>query len=182
MEKNRRKVIVRFLERAALGLIVADVAFFIAVLRPLRSHIASKEDSYHYSLGQTLQRQKRLDRLQKLQAGFPTADQQLQKFLSRHVPPRRHAFSDAARMIRELTNRSGVQLDSVSYKLIAEKKEPLERLRIDVTVEGPYGNLMKFAHTLESAPQLVLLRDFTFSTAQGSNVSLRLGADLFLTP
>lgn len=182
MKKNRRKIIVRFLERAALGLIVADVAIFFAVLRPLRSHIASEENSYHYSLRQILQRQKRLDRLQKLQASFPTADQQLQRFLSNHVPPRRHAFSDAARMIRELTNQSGVQLDSVSYKLISEKKEPLERLRIDVTVEGPYVNLMKFAHTLESAPQLVLLRDFTFATAEGGNVSLRLGADLFLTP
>ena len=182
MKKNRRKALIRLLERAALGLIVLDVALYFAAVRPLHSRVAAAESSYHFSLGQMMQRQERVERLEKFQKTLPAADTQLTSFLGDHVPPRRHAFSDAAKLIRILTTRSGVQLDNVSYKLTAEKGEPFERLSIDVTVEGPFANVLKFAHALESARQLILLKSFSFSTAQGGAVSLQVGADLFITP
>lgn len=182
MRKNRRKVLVRFFERAALGVVILDAVVYFAAVRPLHSRIAATESSHHRVLEQVQQRQERVERLEKFQKSLPAAHDQLETFLNDHVPPRRHAFSDAARLIRVLTSRSSVQLDNVSYKLSSEKDEPLERLRIDVIVEGPYTNLLKFAHTIESAPQLILVRDFTFSTSQGTIVSLQVGAELFLTP
>jgi len=182
MKKNRRKALIRVLERAALGLIVLDVAVYFAAVRPLHSRTTAAESSYHLLLGQMTQRQERVERLEKFQKALPAADAQLTAFLGDHIPPRRHAFSDAAKLIRILTTRSGVQLDNVSYKLTAEKDEPLDRLSLNVTVEGPFANVLKFAHALESARQLILLKSFRFATAQGSAVSLQVGADLFITP
>jgi Tfp pilus assembly protein PilO len=182
MKRNRRKAIIRFFERAALGVAILDAAIYFAAVRPLRNRIAATESSYHQERVQTQLRQARVDRLEKLQKNLPTTDDQLKTFLDGHVPPRQHAFSEADRLIRELTTQSAVQLDTVSYKLTSEKGEPLERLGIDVTVEGPFSNLLKFAHSLESAQQLILLRNFTFSASQGRIVSLKVGAELFLTP
>jgi Tfp pilus assembly protein PilO len=182
MRRDRRKVLIRFFERAALGVVILDAVAYFAAVRPLHSRLAATESSYHRVLEQVQQRQERVERLEKFQKNLPTAHEQLKTFLNDHVPSRRHAFSDAARLIRVLTTQSGVQLDNVSYKLTSEKDEPLERLRLSVTVEGPFTNLLKFAHTLESAQQLILLRNFTFATGQGSTVSLQVGAELFLTP
>lgn len=161
---------------------ILDAVLYFAAVRPLRNRIAATESSYRQELLQTQQRQMRVERLEKLQENFPTAEHQLKMFLDGHVPPRRHAFSEADRLIRELTTQSAVQLDTVSYKLTSEKHEPLERLGIDIAVEGPFSNLLKFAHSLESARQLILVKNFTFSTSQGSIVSLKVGAELFLTP
>lgn len=182
MNRGRRKKIIRFFERAALGLAVLDVVVYFAAVRPLRGRMAEADSSYQRVMGLVEQRQDRVAQLVKFQENLPQADEQLKTFLNDHVPTRRHAFSEAARLIRVLTTQSGVQLDNVSYKLTSTKDEPLERLRIDVVVEGPFANLLKFAHTLESAPQLILLKDFTFSTSQGSIVSLQVGAEVYLTP
>jgi Tfp pilus assembly protein PilO len=182
MTKSRRKAFIRFFERAALGLAILDVVVYLAAVRPLHSRVVEADGSYHRVLGQVQQQQARVVRLVSFQKNLPQADEQLKTFLNDHVPSRQHAFSDAARLVRVLTNQAGVQLDSVSYKLTSEKKEPLERLRINVAVEGPFPNLLKFSHTLEGAPQLLLVRDFTFSTSQGSIVSLQVGAELYLTP
>jgi Tfp pilus assembly protein PilO len=182
MNRRRRKKIVRFFERAALGMALLDVVVYFAAVRPLHSRRAEAEASYRRVQEQEQQRQERVARLAKFQENLPQADEQLKTFLSDHVPTRRHAFSEASRMVRVLTTQAGVQLDNVSYKLTKEKDEPLERLRINVVVEGPFSNLLKFAHSLESASKLILLRDFTFSTNQGSIVSLQVGAELYLTP
>ena len=182
MNRRRRKTIIRFFERAALSMALLDLVVYFAAVRPLRSRGAEAEVSYRRAQAQEQQRQERVARLARFQEDLPHADAQLKTFLNDHVPTRRHAFSEASRMVRVLTTQSGVQLDNVSYKLTREKDEPLERLRINVVVEGPYANLLKFAHTLESASQLILLRDFTFSTNQGSIVSLQVGAELYLSP
>ncbi len=182
MTKSRRKVLIRFFERAATGMVILDVAMYFIAVRPLRRQIVEAESSYHRVLQEVQQRQGRVDQLVSFQKSLPQADQQLKTFLGTHVPSRQHAFSEAARLIRVLTNQSGVQLDNVSYKLTREKDEPLERLGINIAVEGPFSNLLRFAHTLESAPQLILLKDFTFATSQGSIVSLQVGAELYLTP
>jgi Tfp pilus assembly protein PilO len=182
MKRKRHKAFIRLLQRAAVGMVVLDVVVYFAAVRALRARRAQAESSYHRVMEESQQRQERVARLAKFQEQLPQSDEQLKTFLSDHVPTRRHAFSEAIRMIRVITTQSKVQLDNVSYKLTPEKDEPLERLRVDVAVEGPFMNLLQFAHTLESAPQLILLKDFTFSTSQGSIVSLKVGAELYLTP
>lgn len=182
MTRSHHKALIRFFERAALGVVILDAVVYFAGVRSLHSQVVEAEGSYRRVQQEVQQRQGRVAQLVSFQESLPQADQHLKAFLNEHVPSRQHAFSEAARMIRVLTNQAGVQLDDVSYKLTKEKDEPLERLGIDVTVEGPFSNLLKFAHTLESAPQLILVKDFAFSNGQKGIVTLRVGAELYLTP
>ncbi len=182
MRRNRRKKIIRFFEVAALAAIVLDLAVYFLVVRPLRREVAQGENAYHQEFQQLQQRQYRVVQLEKFQKALPAADDQLKTFLHDHVPTRRRVFSEAARLVRVLTQKSGVQLDNISYKLSSEKGEPLDQLGLDVTVEGPFTNLLKFAHSLETADDLILVRNFSFSAGQGGSVGLRVGGILYITP
>jgi hypothetical protein len=59
----------------------------------------------------------------------------------------------------------------------------LERLELDISLEGSYLSLLKFSHALETANDFILVREFNFAPG-GDNqaLGLRLGADLYLTP
>jgi len=182
MRRDRRNKIIRFFEVAALGAVVLDLAVYFLAVRPLQKELVRSESSYHQMSLRLQQRQLRVARLEKFQKALPAADDQLKTFLRGHVPSRRRVFSQASRLVRVLTQQNGVQLDSVSYKLSSEKGEALDRLGLDITVEGPFTNLLQFAHSLETAKDLILVRNFAFAAGQGSAVGLRVGGVLYLTP
>jgi len=182
MRRDRRKKIIRIFEAAAIGAVLLDVAVYFLAVLPLKKEIAHGESSYHQSFLRLQLRQKNVARLEKFQKALPAADDHLKAFIHDHVPSRRMVFSDAAHLVRVLTQQSGVQLDSVSYKLSSEKGEPLDRLGLDITVEGPFASLLKFAHSLETAQDLILVRNFTFAAGQSGSVTLRVGGVLYLTP
>lgn len=182
MRRERRKKIIRFFEIAALAVVALDVAVYFLAVRPLGSKVAGAEDSYHQASTRLQLQKTRVARLEKFQEALPAADDKLKDYLKGHVPSRQHVYSDALRMVSALTRKSGVQLDNVSYKLNSEKDEPFEQLGLDVTVEGPFANLLKFAHSLETSDDLILVRNFSFSAGQGSTVNLRVGGVLYLTP
>jgi Tfp pilus assembly protein PilO len=182
MRRERRKKIIRVFEVAALAVVAIDLAVYFLVVRPVRDQVAQAEDSYHQASVRLNLQKAEVARLEKLQEALPAADHKLQDYLKEHVPPRQRVFSDAARLVRMLTQKSGVQLDNVSYKLNSEKNEPFDQLGLDVTVEGPFANLLKFAHSLETSEDLILVRNFTFAAGQGSTVNLRVGGVLYITP
>ncbi|MEJ2007150.1 MAG: GspMb/PilO family protein [Acidobacteriota bacterium] len=182
MRRDRRKKTIRIFEVAAIGVVLLDVAVYLLAVLPLKREVDRGETSYHRVLLRLQQRQQNVVRLENFQKALPAADDHLKAFIRDHVPPRRLVFSDAARLVRVLTQQSGVQLDSVSYKLSSEKGEPLDRLGLDITVEGPFPSLLKFAHSLETADDLILVRNFTFAARQSGSVTLRVGGVLFLTP
>ncbi len=182
MRRERRKKIIRAFEVAALAVVALDLVVYFVAVRPQGGKVALAEDSYHQASTRFELQKARVARLEKFQEALPAADDKLQDYLKDHVPSRQRVFSDAARLVRVLTQKSGVQLDNVSYKLNSEKDEPLNQLGLDVTVEGPFANLLKFAHSLETSDDLILVRNFSFSAGQGSTVNLRVGGVLYLTP
>lgn len=182
MKRNRRKKLIRIFEIAALGAVILDLAVYFLVVRPVRKKVLQNENSFHQASRELQQRRLQVARFEKFQKALPAADDKLKNFLHDHVPSRRTVFSDAARMVRVLTHQNGVKLDNVSYKLSSEKGEPLDQLGLDVTVEGTFPNLLKFAHSLETSDDLVLVKNFSFSAGQGGSVTLRVGGILYITP
>jgi Tfp pilus assembly protein PilO len=87
-----------------------------------------------------------------------------------------------ARLVRRLSEQSNLELSGVSYRLDAGREEPLERLGVELTVEGNFPDLMKFTHALETASDMIVLRDFTFGPGESGRVEMRLTADLYLSP
>jgi Tfp pilus assembly protein PilO len=182
MSRERRKKILRFFEAAAVAAVALDLAVYLFGVRPLRGDVVQNENAYRQESLQLKQLQFRVAQLEKFQQELPTAGDKLNDFVKDHVPPRQTVFSDAARLVRVLTQKSGVQLDNISYKLSSEKGEPFDQLGLDISVEGPFPNLLRFAHSLETADDLILVRNFSFAAGEHGTVNLRVGGVLYLTP
>ncbi|MBZ5544712.1 MAG: type 4a pilus biogenesis protein PilO [Acidobacteriia bacterium] len=182
MSRGRRKTLIRVLEIAAAGVVALDVVLYLALVRPLRSLREGEEASYAATRDRLRDGKARVARLEKFKATLPDAEEQLTAFFKDHVPPRRRGFSRAARLVRELAEQAGVQVTGITYKLGHGKDEPLERLALDVEVEGPFASLLKFAHALETADDFIALRDISFQPVEGGTLTLHVGADLYLTP
>jgi Tfp pilus assembly protein PilO len=169
-------------EAAAIGLVVINLAFYFALVRPLRNVRASVENRYAATRDRVREGRARVARLEKFKAGVPDAEIQLEAFLKDHVAERRQGFSRAARMMRQLSEKSQVRLTGVSYKLSPRGDDPLARLGVEVEVEGAFPNLLNFTHALETSDDFLTLRDFTFEPGESRAVAMHVGADLYLKP
>jgi Tfp pilus assembly protein PilO len=182
MPKSRRKGLVRILVRAALVLAALDVIVYFALSRP----VASLETKAWARLSDVRRRvqeaQVRVSKLEKFRAKLPTSREELAAFEQDHVPTRRQGFSRVARLVRLLTEKSGLQLSGVSYRLDATSKDPLERLGVEINLDGNFPELLKFTHAMETASDMIVIRDFTFGPGESGQVGMRLTADMYLSP
>ncbi len=170
------------MEVIGVGLVVLDVAVFFAVYRSLGNQTAA-EARRHMELRQKVrEEQVRVDMLKKFQTTLPQTGKDLEDFTTNRIPPRRKAFSIAAHLVHEVGDAAGVKVLGTSYHLESEHRDPLERLVLEINAEGSYTGLLKFSHALETANDFILVRDFAFTPGDNGALSLRLGADLYLTP
>jgi Tfp pilus assembly protein PilO len=183
VRKSRRQIANRFFEVTGIGLVALNLVLFFAVYRPLGQKV-DEEDHHRTELRQTVRNQQiRVDLLKKFEAALPQAGKGLEDFESKRAPMRREGFSTAAHLIHKVADASGVKVSTLAYRLDKEQKDPLERLQLEINVQGPYAGLLKFSHALETANEFMLVREFNL-TPGGENgaLGLRLGADLYLTP
>lgn len=182
MPKSRRQFVLTLLKRMALGLILFDVFLYFGVVERLHKAAVSELQRYSVLRRRVREEEERVARLERFESSLPDGKKQVQLFERKYVPPRRRGFSRASRLVRQLTQQSGLRLSNVAYKLDLKHDEPLERLGIEVTVEGSFAGLVNFAHALETAGEFVLIREFSFEPVEGGALELRLGADLYLAP
>jgi Tfp pilus assembly protein PilO len=179
---SRRKTLVRIVEVLAIALVVLDLTVYFALVRPLRSLRVTEEVRYKAARDRVREGQARVALLEKFKEAVPESETQLGEFLKNYVPERRQGFSRAARLVRELSEKSKVHLTSVSYHLVSNGDDPLARLGLEVEVDGPFPGVMSFAHALETSGELVSLGDFSFEPGEGRTIALRMGAALYLQP
>lgn len=182
MRRSRRQRLIWIAEIAGLGLLVADLVLYYAVLRPVQIMVAKEQQSFFDSRRRLHVAELRVDRLVRSQRSLPDADDKLGAFKHDHIPSRRRAFSQAARLVTKVGADSGIQISGVGYHLDPARGEPLERLGIEIQAVGPFSGLLKFAHGLETASQFILIREFNFQPGEEGVLALRLVADLYLAP
>jgi Tfp pilus assembly protein PilO len=163
-------------------LVVLDLLVFFAVYRPLGDKLDA-EARRHAELRQTIRNQQvRVDLLKKFETALPQAGKGLEDFMTSRTPSRREAYSTAGHLINKVADAAGVKLTTVAYRLDLEHHDPLERLAVEINAQGPYTGLLKFSHALETANDFMLVREFNFIPGDSGVISLRLGADLYVTP
>jgi Tfp pilus assembly protein PilO len=182
VRKSRRQIANRVIEAIGVTLVALDLVIFFAVYRPLGDKLAA-EARIHEELRQTAHNQQvRVELLKKFEATVPSAGKGLDDFITNRIPPRREAFSTAAHLIHRLADASSVKVTTLAYHLDTDHHDPLERLQLDISAQGSYAGLLKFSHALETANDFVLVREFTLSPGDNGALSLRLGADVYVTP
>ena len=121
-------------------------------------------------------------RLQQYWEALPETGKKLAALEREHTPPRRQAYSLTSELVRRIADQSGAQLIKVGFKLDDKVSGPLQRLGIVIDVDGPFPALLKFAHGLETASDLLVIQSFNLVEGENSPLQLRLAADLYLTP
>jgi Tfp pilus assembly protein PilO len=179
--RNARKTLIPVLEVAALALVLLDVGLGFSVVWA-RDRLTARKELLASVRRQVLDEQSRVATLENSQAQLPDAEGQLKLFQSNHLSPRREAYTRASRLVRELADKAGVLLAGIGYKLEPKQDTPLERLSLEVGVDGSFPSLINFSHALETASEFIVVRNFTFTPGDGGKLALRLGADLYMTP
>lgn len=179
MRLTQSRLAARILERVAVGLVLLALGVWLVVVHPFEDKLLAEQQTYRNARQQKLAMEARVARLEKIPV--TDADAELKGFVSEHMPLRRRSFSKAADLVRRLTEESGVQLSGVSYRLGEVKGEPLQRLGIEVNVQGSFPSLMDFAHAVETSSDFLVLRGFSLQTGDGETLALRMTADLYVT-
>ncbi|MGD0693589.1 MAG: GspMb/PilO family protein [Terriglobia bacterium] len=187
MSKDRRKNLIRMVERVAVGVIALDAVLYFVAVQPLRSKTQERLEQFNNERAEIRNEEARVRRLEWYEASVPTTEKELNDFLGAQVQARRKSFTRLAQLLRGIADRTGVELSNFTYKPDTGRDEPLERMNISVNVTGSFPGLMEFAHGLETtSSDFIVIHDFNFDArakeSGGGNVDLKLSADLYLTP
>jgi Tfp pilus assembly protein PilO len=163
-------------------LVLLDVLLYFSMYRSTQALVSSEQQQFATVRRRIFDGEARIERLKKFRATLPEAGKRLASLERDYAPPRRQAFSQAARLVRRVTEQSGTQLASVAYKLDSNVSGPLQRLGLVIKVAGSFPGLLKFAHGLETASDLMVIRSFNIAVGDNRVLELRLAADLYLTP
>lgn len=182
MRKSQRQIVNRIVEATGLGLVALDLVVFFAIYRPMGNRVAMAE-RHHAELRQTIRDQQvRVEVLKRFQEALPQTGKGLEDFMSNRLPPRREAYSITDHLIHEGADAAKVKVMGMAFHLDPERNGPLKQLGFEINVQGPYSGVMKFWHALETAKDVILVRDFAISPGDNGALDLRLSADLYLTP
>jgi hypothetical protein len=182
MKTNFRNVYKPILEIAALLVVAIDLALGVG-LTWISSRVASGRDASMTLRSQVAAQQMLVKQLQQTIATLPVTAGQVKLFLDNHVPSRREGFSRATHLIWSLKEKSGVQVEGVSYRPAKRVLEdPLEPLSMEVTLDGTFADLIRFAHSLETASDFVVIRGLNFTGGESGKLSLHLSADFYISP
>jgi Tfp pilus assembly protein PilO len=182
VRKSRRQIANRVAEAIGLTLVAADLLVFFVVYQPLGNEIVTVERRVE-DLRKTIRDQQiRVEVLKKYQDAMPEAKMGVADFMTNRIPPRREAYSIADHLVHKVGDAANVKIMGMAFHLDPDKTDPLLKLGLEVTVQGTYTGMMKFAHGLETANSIILEREFFIAPGTAGVLSLRLGADIYLTP
>jgi len=135
------------------------------------------------------QAQIRLDRVEKHtaqqepQGEFWAAKEELQSFWQA-IPPRSQ-FTALIEELFTLAGGAGLEIDQISYNPEEVKGRNLLRYGLVFSVNGDYGQIKQFIHSLEQTDRLISIEDLSLSSSEEQHkqrvrLSLRLST-LFRT-
>lgn len=182
MAQSRRRVLAQKLLKTLLVLVLLDGVVYFVLDRPLAVWVRDTQERFTATRRAWLQEKILAVQLQKRASALPEANEQIDAFIHKRIPARRQGFSKAARLVQELSQQTGVQLDSLSYRLEEMPTAPLDDLAISVAIEGDFPKLMAFTHALETNQDFLVIRQFRFEEGDQGVLGLHLTADLYLLP
>ena len=172
VEEHRRAVII------IAAAFVVNVLLYLFVVRPLNQSVATVEQRTVAAEQAKAAAQAEYDRANGTLTGKARATKELNTFYSMVLAQdlsgaRRLTYGRMQRLAQE--NRLAYQ--GSRYEPVEERGSTLTKLKVNVELTGTYNNLRSFIHTIESAPQFVVIENI--SLAEGSNEgTLRLAMDL----
>jgi Tfp pilus assembly protein PilO len=141
-------------------LLVANLAALLLIVYPLSRRVAGTEQRAQDTSMRLARASQEYRAARATLEGRERTDKQLERFYTEVLPKdqtaaRRITYLKLAQLARDAdllyVNRSFETLP-------AEQKSELTRMNIDVPLQGEYADMRRFIHTLETAPEFIVIR------------------------
>jgi hypothetical protein len=182
LRRNRHQIVTRVFQIAGISLVLLDVLLYFVVYRQTQSQLSSELEQFASLRQRIFDGEARIERLTKYRAGLPDTDRNLAALIEDHTLHRRTAYSQAFKLLRLVAQHSGAELGKVEFKRNDKVGGPLLPLGAAINAEGSFPQLLKFAHGLETASDLLVIRSFSMTEGEDTPQQLRLVVDMYFTP
>jgi Tfp pilus assembly protein PilO len=150
-----------------IGVVLVNLALFVAVVYPLSLKVANGERDAQNAASARRSAQAEYDAARATATGKVTADAELKKFYSAVLP---QDLSAARRLlyakIDKLESSSNVRPGRKDFEETQERGSQLGKLTANVVLTGEYRDIRRFIHDLETAPEFLVIENVAVS--QGS--------------
>jgi Tfp pilus assembly protein PilO len=154
-------------------LAVANVAALLLVVYPLSVRVAATEQRAQDSASRLARATQEYRAAQATLEGRERTDKQLERFYGEVLPKdqtaaRRITYLKLAQLARD----ADLLYDRRSFTIDTDEKESeLTRMDIEVPLQGEYADMRRFIHTLETAPEFIVIRDVQLAKTNKENSS-----------
>lgn len=154
----------RLLVSLAIALAV-NVAAYAMVVRPLEDRVANIEERDAAAERTLAAARKEHEIALGTSTGKDRARQELARFYKDVLPPNLAAARSLTHTrVPQMGEDFGVEFYSASVSPLARARDSsLERYTSEVELAGRYGDVRRFLHALETAPEFVVIDDITLS-------------------
>ncbi len=162
----------------AIALLI-NLAVYAFVVYPLSRKVAGGEAAAAASAAQLSAARRDYAAARATVAGKGQADEELQKFYSEVLPP---DVSGARRItflrIEQLATQAGLRLERETSSPKADRDSTLVKFTYTAALSGEYRNIRRFIHSLETAPEFLVLENVQLSQKDvdksGLNVTVQI--------
>jgi Tfp pilus assembly protein PilO len=164
-------------------LAVANLAALLLVVYPLSRRVAGTEARAATSATRLARATQEFHSARATLEGRERTDKQLERFYAEILPrdqtaARRITYLKLAKLARE----ADLLYENRSFATASEKESMLTRMDIAVPLHGEYADMRRFIHTLETAPEFLVIRDIQLTKSndeKSSALTLQLNLTTF---
>jgi len=182
LRRNRHQTVTRVFQIFGISLVLLDVLLYFFVYRQTQSLLSSELEQFESLRLRIFDGEARIGRLTKYKDGLPETGKNLAAVIGDHTLHRRQAYSQAFKLLRQVAEKSGAQLGKVEFKRNDRAAGPVLPLGAAINVEGSFPALLKFAHGLETANDLLVIRSFNMVEGEDTPQQMHLVVDMYFTP
>lgn len=167
----------RYLVPLAIVLAV-NIAVLVAVVYPLDARVAAAASRAAVADQAKRRAQQELNAAQAVATGKTRAEAELKVFYGEVLPGSVSAANRATYLpIAQLVRKNNLERTRSQTHVTTIRESSLERLEIQLTVEGNYEDLRRFIYDLETAPFFVVIDSLQIEQGRdaGKPVVLQLG-------
>ena len=162
-----------------VALLVINVVVYAAGVYPLAQRVANIEQRDRAAEQGLAQAQREYDAARGALTGKERATVELATFYKDVLPA---DFQGARRLtylrLAQLAREAGLRSKTLTYDVKNDPKGTLERVQIDIALEGSYDGMRAFIYQLDTAPEFVVIDDISLADQAGNENGLQLTMQL----
>ena len=159
--------------------LILNVALYAIVVYPLSKKVAGGEQAAAASTVALLSAKRDFDAAKATIAGKAQADVELQKFYGEVLPP---DMSGARRItflrIEQLATQNDLRLERETSNARPQQDSDLVKYTYTAALSGEYRNIRRFIHSLETAPEFLVLEKVELTQNESANKALNVAVQI----